>query len=371
MVRIGQGGRQPPRSSSTARTAARRHPVEEPGWLYTFEIDAAGRAIRAGKTEFDPPGMTLGRHARQHEGARQVADVGRPRIRDREADGGPHQDRRTAAGEAGAADAAAKAPGPCGGGLGGRARRRGLRDLSATPRSCSTPSTSAAAISSTPPGSMPAARCDRLLGDVDGGARRARGHGADRQGRSLAARLSRRDRPPAHRVARPAEDRLSRRLLHAPRQSGRAGRRVRRRDGCGGEGRPDPRLWRLELDARAHGRGLAYAEKNGRQPPGALSNNFSLAEMVEAPWAGCSPRRTMPGRRGSGRAESRTSPGRARRAASSPTARARQARQSGARTLWYSERNFARRDRAIELAASSARSRSTSRSPIALTRISR
>src|SRR5262249_59172194 len=27
-------------------------------WPFTFQIDAAGRAIRAGKTEFDPPGPT-------------------------------------------------------------------------------------------------------------------------------------------------------------------------------------------------------------------------------------------------------------------------------------------------------------------------
>ena len=32
--------------------------VDEPRWLYTFEIDAAGDAIRAGRQEFDPPGMT-------------------------------------------------------------------------------------------------------------------------------------------------------------------------------------------------------------------------------------------------------------------------------------------------------------------------
>ena len=32
--------------------------VDEPRWLYTFEIEAAGRAVRAGKQEFDPPGMT-------------------------------------------------------------------------------------------------------------------------------------------------------------------------------------------------------------------------------------------------------------------------------------------------------------------------
>ena len=32
--------------------------VVEPGWLYAFEADAAGEAIRAGRREFSPPGMT-------------------------------------------------------------------------------------------------------------------------------------------------------------------------------------------------------------------------------------------------------------------------------------------------------------------------
>lgn len=32
--------------------------VDEPGWLYAFEADAAGDAIRAGRQEFAPPGMT-------------------------------------------------------------------------------------------------------------------------------------------------------------------------------------------------------------------------------------------------------------------------------------------------------------------------
>lgn len=32
--------------------------VAEPGWLYSFEADAAGEAIRAGRQEFAPPGMT-------------------------------------------------------------------------------------------------------------------------------------------------------------------------------------------------------------------------------------------------------------------------------------------------------------------------
>jgi predicted dehydrogenase/aryl-alcohol dehydrogenase-like predicted oxidoreductase len=32
--------------------------VDEPGWLYAFEADAAGEAIRAGRQQFAPPGMT-------------------------------------------------------------------------------------------------------------------------------------------------------------------------------------------------------------------------------------------------------------------------------------------------------------------------
>ncbi|TIU30439.1 MAG: aldo/keto reductase, partial [Mesorhizobium sp.] len=32
---------------------------------------------------------------------------------------------------------------------------------------------------------------------------------------------------------------------------------------------------------------IAYAERTGKQKPGALSNNFSLAEMLEPIWAGC------------------------------------------------------------------------------------
>jgi predicted dehydrogenase/aryl-alcohol dehydrogenase-like predicted oxidoreductase len=38
--------------------AAEMIAVEEANWLYAFEIEAANRAIRAGRQEFDPPGMT-------------------------------------------------------------------------------------------------------------------------------------------------------------------------------------------------------------------------------------------------------------------------------------------------------------------------
>jgi predicted dehydrogenase/aryl-alcohol dehydrogenase-like predicted oxidoreductase len=51
-----QGGRGEITLHSNGRTEA--VVVDEPRWLYAFEIDAAGDAIRAGRQEFDPPGMT-------------------------------------------------------------------------------------------------------------------------------------------------------------------------------------------------------------------------------------------------------------------------------------------------------------------------
>ena len=97
---------------------------------------------------------------------------------------------------------------------------------------------------------------------------------------------------------------------------------------------------------------IAYAEQTGKQKPGALSNNFSLAEMLEPIWAGCV---TASDRRLEGLAEApgrcRTSPGRARAAASSPTA---PAATSATMRRWCASgirsKNFGRRDRAIELA---------------------
>ena len=87
-----------------------------------------------------------------------------------------------------------------------------------------------------------------------------------RQGRPFAALLSRRDRQAARRDARPAEDRLCRHLFHAPRQSRRAGRRVRRRHGCRGEGRPHPRtVRRLELDQARMEEAIDYAKKTGKR----------------------------------------------------------------------------------------------------------
>ncbi|MGX5848475.1 aldo/keto reductase [Mesorhizobium sp. PL10] len=96
---------------------------------------------------------------------------------------------------------------------------------------------------------------------------------------------------------------------------------------------------------------IAYAEKNGKQKPGALSNNFSLAEMLEPIWAGCITsstdewkawltKRQMPNFAWSSQGRGFF------------TDRAGRDKQDNEELVrvWYSEKNFGRRDRAIELA---------------------
>ncbi|MFE0015890.1 aldo/keto reductase [Mesorhizobium sp. NPDC059054] len=105
--------------------------------------------------------------------------------------------------------------------------------------------------------------------------------------------------------------------------------------------------WTRERMAEA----IDYAEKNGRQAPGALSNNFSLAEMLVPIWDGCVAssdtawrhwliERQMPNFAWSsqGRGFFTERAGRDRRDSEELV------------RVWYSEDNFARRDRAIELA---------------------
>jgi predicted dehydrogenase/aryl-alcohol dehydrogenase-like predicted oxidoreductase len=96
---------------------------------------------------------------------------------------------------------------------------------------------------------------------------------------------------------------------------------------------------------------IAYAERTGKQKPGALSNNFALAEMLDPIWAGCVTSSTdewkawlkarqMPN-------FSWSSQGRG-----FFTDRAGRDKRDSEELVrcWYSERNFGRRDRAIELA---------------------
>jgi predicted dehydrogenase/aryl-alcohol dehydrogenase-like predicted oxidoreductase len=96
---------------------------------------------------------------------------------------------------------------------------------------------------------------------------------------------------------------------------------------------------------------IAYAAKNGKTAPGVLSNNFSLAEMLDPIWAGCVAAsddqwktwfntRQIPNFAWSsqGRGFFTERAGRDKRDDEELV------------RVWYSDRNFGRRDRAIELA---------------------
>ncbi len=97
---------------------------------------------------------------------------------------------------------------------------------------------------------------------------------------------------------------------------------------------------------------IAYAGKTGKTAPSVLSNNFSLAEMIEAPWAGCYAasddswrawlkERAIPNFAWSSQAQGFFT----NRAGRDLTDNADMVR------CWYNETNFARRDRAAELGA--------------------
>jgi predicted dehydrogenase/aryl-alcohol dehydrogenase-like predicted oxidoreductase len=96
---------------------------------------------------------------------------------------------------------------------------------------------------------------------------------------------------------------------------------------------------------------IAYAKKTGKQAPGALSNNFALAEMLDPIWAGCVhasddewirwlTAHQMPNFSWSSQARGFF------------TERAGRDKRDSAELVrvWYSDANFARRDRAVELA---------------------
>jgi len=97
---------------------------------------------------------------------------------------------------------------------------------------------------------------------------------------------------------------------------------------------------------------IAYAKRTNKQAPQALSNNFALAKMVKAIWAGCisaSDDEYKAWLEEAGIANfSWSSQGRG-----FFTERAGRDKLGNAELVdtWYSEENFLRRDRAIELAA--------------------
>jgi predicted dehydrogenase/aryl-alcohol dehydrogenase-like predicted oxidoreductase len=94
-----------------------------------------------------------------------------------------------------------------------------------------------------------------------------------------------------------------------------------------------------------------YAQKNGKQVPGALSNNFSLAEMLDPIWAGCV---AASDDEWKAWLQSRQIPNFAWSSQGRGffTDRAGRDKRDDEEIVrvWYSDRNFDRRDRAIELA---------------------
>lgn len=99
------------------------------------------------------------------------------------------------------------------------------------------------------------------------------------------------------------------------------------------------------------GEAAAYAQKNGKQAPGALSNNFSLAEMLDPIWAGCVAASDDEWKEW---LKSRQIPNFAWSSQGRGffTERAGRDKHDDEEIVrvWYSDRNFVRRDRAIELA---------------------
>ncbi|MBN9305773.1 MAG: oxidoreductase [Devosia sp. 67-54] len=95
---------------------------------------------------------------------------------------------------------------------------------------------------------------------------------------------------------------------------------------------------------------IDYARRTGKQAPGALSNNFALAEMIKAIWAGCIAASDAPYKAWLTEHQipnfSWSS-----QARGFFTDRAGRDRRDNAELVdtWYSEGNFARRDRAIAL----------------------
>ncbi|CAM2870196.1 aldo/keto reductase [Rariglobus hedericola] len=106
--------------------------------------------------------------------------------------------------------------------------------------------------------------------------------------------------------------------------------------------------WSIERTAAAN----RYAKRKGLQGFGVLSNNFSLARMVEAPWGGCISSSDEASRKWLKKTQLPLFAW-SSQARGFFTDRAGRDKTSDAELVrcWYSEDNFARRERAVALAA--------------------
>jgi predicted dehydrogenase/aryl-alcohol dehydrogenase-like predicted oxidoreductase len=259
--------------------------TDEPGWLYTFEIDAVADAIRAGKTEFSPPGLTWA----DSLGNIKVldkwrADIGleygieKPARRTTKLDGRPLRkpakrmpgrrfpglDREASVIALGGANFEAYAQAAI---LLDAFYERGGNLLDTA-------------------WIYGQGKCDRLMGDwlATRGVRDEMviiGKGAhsplvypDVIGRQLTESLD-----------RLKTDRIDIYMMHRDNPAVPVGEFVDAMDAEAEAGRirifGGSNWSRERMDAA-----IAYAAKNGKRTPGALSNNFSLAEMVNPVWGG-------------------------------------------------------------------------------------
>jgi len=94
-----------------------------------------------------------------------------------------------------------------------------------------------------------------------------------------------------------------------------------------------------------------YAARKGRQGFGVLSNNFSLARMVQPPWAGCEAASDPESRQWLKRSQTPLLAWSSQaRGFFTPRAGRDRLEDSQLVRCWYADDNFARRDRAVELA---------------------
>ncbi|MEO8685428.1 MAG: aldo/keto reductase [Devosia sp.] len=96
---------------------------------------------------------------------------------------------------------------------------------------------------------------------------------------------------------------------------------------------------------------IAYADKTGKQRPGALSNNFALAEMLDPIWDGCVTASTPEWKKWlvDRQVTNFSWSSQARGFFTDRAGRDKTDNEELVR-VWYNEQNFGRRDRAIELA---------------------
>ncbi len=324
--------------------------VDEPRWLYTFEIEAAGRAVRAGKQQFDPPGMTW------------ADTLGNMRVLDKwRADIGlqfgiEKAERRTTTVSG---RPLAKSAKPM-----RRIKFPGIdKEVSVLALGAvglETPAHAAILLDAfyerggtvvDTAWNYWAGRADRAVG----GWMETRGVREDMVvlAKGLHTPLVYPDvvaRQLAESLARLRTNYTDLYVMHRDNPDVPVGEFVDAIDGEVKAGRI--RVWggsnwtRERMDAA-----IDYARQNGKTPPGTISNNFSLAEMVEAPWAGCISssdeawktwlrQRKLPLLAWSSQAQGFF------------TDRAGRDKRGEAELVrcWYSEKNFARRDRAAELA---------------------